>query len=138
MLCLVSTHEIKVKILLSNFGAHNLPYLRNLKPWLQRSKCNLDICHVISLFYIHWNGSWKKKFWKAIRCLILFIFLNKQTPLVFHIIHKKPSTFQGVTFRKNFMSYGVLNLLINWKSKRFKNLYVSTIHMFIFWMRHAW
>jgi hypothetical protein len=36
--------------LLSDFGAKNPVYLKNLKPWLQKSKFNLVFCHV-SIFY---------------------------------------------------------------------------------------
>jgi hypothetical protein len=93
------------------FWSTYLVYLENLKPWLQKSKSKLVICHVISFFYTHWNGSWKDRYWKAMRRLVLFILLNRQTLLVFHIIHKKSSTFQSVTSLNNYMSYGVLKLL---------------------------
>ncbi len=120
------------------FGTQNLVYLKNLKPWLKKTKSKLIICHVILFFYAHWNRSWKDGYWKAIRWLVLFLCLNIQTPLVFHIIHKRPSTFQGVTSRNIYMSYGVLNLLKILEVKRFKNLYMNTIHMLMFWMLHLW
>jgi hypothetical protein len=100
-----------MQILLLDFGAYNLFYLKNLKPQLQKSKSRLVICYVISFFYTHWDGSWKDGYWKTIRCLVFFIFLNRQTPFGVPYYSQKPSTFQSVTSRNNYMSYDVLNLL---------------------------
>jgi len=65
MFCLVPTHGIKEQILLFDFGAQNLVYLKNLKPWLQKSKFKLTICYVVSFFYTPWNGSSKEYIGKS-------------------------------------------------------------------------
>jgi hypothetical protein len=42
--------------------------------------------------FIHLKMEVENIYWKVIRCLILFIFSNRQNLLVFHIIHKNLST----------------------------------------------